>query len=69
MPKKCHVVKCARCGEELAAPAWSEHANAQEARNLWHCANCGYMFESLDPLDAPLSIELAEEFLPNLVME
>jgi hypothetical protein len=28
---------------------------------------CGYMFESVDP-KIPLPIELAEEFLPNLVI-
>jgi len=68
MPKEYHVVRCAQCGEELTAPAWSGHGNAQEARNLWHCPNCGYMFESLEPINA-LPIELAETFLPSLVME
>ena len=70
MRKESHRVECARCGEELTAAAWSGPTGAQELRNLWHCPNCGYMFESLDPIgDALLPIELAEKFLPRLVIE
>jgi hypothetical protein len=54
-------VKCARPRDQLIAPAWSGDAGEKEVRNLWHCANCGYMFESVD-------IELTEEFLPDLVI-
>jgi transcription elongation factor Elf1 len=61
-------VKCARCGEELVAPAWSESVNSQELRNLWHCTNCSYVFETLDP-KTPLPVELATQFLPSLVIE
>ena len=61
-------VKCSRCGEQLIAPEWSEHANAQELRRLWHCTECGYVFETLDP-KAPLPMELAKQFLSTLVLE
>jgi DNA-directed RNA polymerase subunit RPC12/RpoP len=61
-------VKCARCGEELIAPEWSEPANMQELRHLWHCTECGYVFETLDP-KVPLPMELAKQFLPSLVLE
>jgi uncharacterized Zn finger protein len=60
-------VKCDRCGEELIAPVWSD-ANRPHLRSLWHCTNCGYVFETLDP-KTPLPIELAKEFLPTLVIE
>jgi len=64
-------VKCIQRGEELIASAWSGNANAEEVRNLWHCSTCGYMFETLDPIDkeTKLPIELAKEFLPSLVLE
>ena len=64
-------VNCILCGEELIAPAWSGQANTEEVRNLWHCAKCGYMFETLDPFDeeTALPIDLAEEMLPSLVVE
>jgi len=55
-------VKCGLCAEELIAPAWSVRTKAQAVRIFWHCANCGYVFESLDQ-KTPLPIELAEEFL------
>ncbi len=64
-------VKCTECGEVLTAPAWSGQANAEEVRNLGHCSNCGYGFETLDPFDeeAALPTKMVEEFLPGLVVE
>ena len=63
-------VQCTRCGEELIAPAWSGHVSLKEARSFWSCPKCGYMFETLDVLDAqsPLSPELAQEFLASLLV-
>jgi hypothetical protein len=28
---------CARCGETLIAPMWSEHVSERCVRNLWAC--------------------------------
>jgi len=62
--------KCARCGEELIAPAWSGHVSLKEVREFWCCSKCGYMFETLGPVpaDSTLSSELIEEFLPSLLV-
>lgn len=61
---------CPRCKEGLIAPTWSGPVSAMETRHLWRCSKCGYMFESLDLVDAEqtLPAELAEEFLPNLLV-
>jgi ribosomal protein L37AE/L43A len=61
-------MKCALCGEELIVPAWSEDTNAHETRNVWHCTDCGYVFESLDTKEPRLPFALAEQFLPSLVI-
>ncbi len=62
--------ECTQCGEGLTAPAWSGHVSIKEVRNFWHCSKCGYMFETLDLLDAetPLSLAHAEEFLTGLLV-
>ena len=65
MPKK--KVKCTLCGEELIAPARFGKTNAHEAKNVWHCANCGYVFESRDQKE-PLPFVLAEQVIPNLII-
>ena len=61
-------MKCERCGEELTAPAWSGNVEPCEIHNIWQCTKCGYIFKSVDPR-TPLPLELAKQFLPNLVME
>ena len=37
---------CAKCGEALIAPEWSEYVSEQLVRNLWSCTNCDYRFET-----------------------
>ena len=63
-------LECAQCGEELTVPAWSGQESADEVRHFWFCSKCGYMFESLDRIDAErtLPTELVDEFLPNLLV-
>jgi DNA-directed RNA polymerase subunit RPC12/RpoP len=61
-------VKCALCGDKLIAPEWSEDTNAHDVRNVWHCTNCGYVFESLDLKEPLLPFALADQFLPSLVI-
>jgi hypothetical protein len=64
---KMKEVKCRLCSEKLIAPEWSEYTNAHEVQNVWHCTNCGYVFESLDR-KAPPPFALAEQFLPSLII-
>ena len=63
-------VKCVQCGEEQIAPARTEYVSPEESHNLWCCSNCGYVFETLDHLnaEATLPIKLIEAFLPNLLV-
>ncbi len=63
-------VKCVRCGEEQIAPTRTDYVSPEEVNNLWCCSNCGYVFETLDHLNAEgaLPIELVEAFLPNLLV-
>ena len=63
-------VKCAQCGEDLIASMWSGHVSVTEVRHFWCCGNCGYMFDTLDPTEVKekLPTELAEEFLPSLLV-
>ena len=60
--------RCALCSEKLIAPAWSEYANAHEVRDVWHCTNCGYVFESSDLKEPLLPFALPEQFLPSVVI-
>jgi ribosomal protein L37AE/L43A len=40
------ATQCARCGDPLVAPEWSEHVNERCVRHLWSCEACGYEFET-----------------------
>jgi hypothetical protein len=44
---------------------------ANETTHFWRCMTCGYEFETTDHFvePQPSNDELAEEFLPNLVVE
>jgi len=37
---------CAQCGKPIAAPEWVEE-DRRVTSYLWHCAACGYKFESM----------------------
>jgi ribosomal protein L37AE/L43A len=45
---------CAKCGESLVAPDWSEFVSEQLVLNLWTCTKCGDRFETeaCAPVDA-----------------
>ena len=62
--------KCAHCETIQTIPEWSENAG-NEMVYFWHCMACGHEFETRDrPVGGQMSNdELAEEFLPNLVVE
>lgn len=35
---------CAKCGDALNAPEWSDFLSARRVINLWSCTECGYSF-------------------------
>ena len=63
--------KCTHCKAVQTTPEWSENAGESEVLYFWHCTACGHEFETRGcTVDRQLSKdELAEEFLPNLVVE
>lgn len=62
---------CPRCGAVLGQPEWSERVSERQAAEVWHCTNCGHQYETRSEGVAhePSAAELAEEFLPKLVVE
>ena len=59
-----------RCKAILAEPEWSEIAGENEIVYFWRCVACGQEFETRGRADHQIPKgELAEEFLPNLVVE
>ena len=45
-PTDTPVVKCAKCGERLFVPEWSEYVDEHNVRHLWKCEPCGCSFET-----------------------
>jgi Zn finger protein HypA/HybF involved in hydrogenase expression len=62
--------KCGSCGQWLMAPEQSTYVNEEKIVHLWACPNCGSEFETSIFLgrDVPLTPEIVEEFLPNLMV-
>ena len=63
--------KCTHCKAVQTTPEWSENAGENEMVYFWRCTACGHEFETRGrTVDRQLSKdELAEEFLPNLIVE
>ena len=40
------ITTCAKCGEALIAPDWSEFVSERLVLNLWTCTDCGDRFET-----------------------
>ena len=61
---------CARCGEMLIAPDWSEFVSERLVVNLWSCTDCGDWFETRAcmPADAAPSKIACEEMFPALLV-
>jgi ribosomal protein L37AE/L43A len=63
---------CAKCGEALIAPEWSEHVSERLVLNLWSCTKCGLRFETgaCMPADAESinDIMTMEEIFPSLLV-
>ena len=41
-----HGTTCAKCGEPLIAPEWSEFVTEELVLNLWYCMSCGNRFRN-----------------------
>jgi hypothetical protein len=63
--------KCPNCGTDLSLSEWSESVSENETTHFWCCDVCGREFETRDKSVQPQlsEAELAEEFLPKLVVE
>jgi transcription elongation factor Elf1 len=64
------TARCVRCGQELTDLVLSKRVNTNEVRQVFSCRDCDYEFEMVVETDGkqPLPAELAEEFLPNLMV-
>jgi len=67
-----HGTKCAKCGETLFVPEWSEFVSERLIVNLWTCTTCGDRFETSagmtdDDEQIPVSA-LMKEFFPSLLL-
>jgi hypothetical protein len=62
--------KCAQCGRTLIGPEWSENVADGRCVHIWQCPVCSCEFETTDSVveKAESDAELAEEFLPNLLV-
>ena len=63
---------CAKCGEMLIAPDWSEFVSERLVINLWSCTKCGDRFETVACMHADAEPRMSEKdweqmFLPLLV--
>ena len=67
-----HGTKCAKCGETLFVPEWSEFVSERLIVNLWTCAKCGDRFETEACMSADAEqinvSALMEEFFPSLLV-
>jgi RNase P subunit RPR2 len=61
---------CAKCGEPLIAPEWSEFVSEGLVLNLWTCTSCGNRFETevCMPADAEANAEAIKDFFPSLLI-
>ena len=62
--------KCAQCGRTLIGPEWSENVADGGCVHIWQCRVCSCEFETTDNVveKTESEAELAEEFLPNLLV-
>lgn len=62
---------CAKCGEALIAPEWSEYISERLMINVWSCPSCCYQFEieALAPVQESEAYSKAvETFFPSLLV-
>jgi len=65
------LARCPNCQTVLSLLEWSESVRENETTRIWRCTACGHEFETKDNVveQEPSNAELAEEFLPDLVVE
>jgi hypothetical protein len=61
-------LQCARCGEELPLPEWSEYRNDREVDQLWHCWKCDYRFETIAIIASIDDIKTRDDVFPSLLV-
>jgi len=68
---KIALARCPNCQTTLSLLEWSESVRENETMRIWRCTACGHEFETKDDVveREPSNVELAEEFLPDLVVE
>ena len=60
---------CAKCGEALIAPDWSEFVSERLVVNLWTCTKCGDGFETTACMSEPkMSKKDWEQMFPPLLV-
>jgi len=63
---------CAKCGEMLIAPDWSEFVSERLVVNLWSCTKCGDRFETTACMSADAAPKICkafwEEMFPPLLV-
>jgi len=64
---KCGM-RCARCGEELPLPEWSEYRNDREVDHLWHCWKCDYRFQTIARVASIDDIKIRDDVFPSLLV-
>ena len=52
---------CAKCGEALIAPDWSEFVSERLVVNLWSCDRCGDRFETLACMSEDAELNMSEK--------
>ncbi|HEX7566086.1 MAG TPA: hypothetical protein VF396_22985, partial [Bradyrhizobium sp.] len=67
-----HGTKCAKCGETLFVPEWSEFVSERLIVNLWTCTMCGDRFETsagmTDDAESKMSEKDWERMFPPLLV-
>jgi len=61
-------MQCARCGDKLFIPEWSEFRNDQEVYHVWHCWKCDYCFETVANIDPIEDIKIRDDVFPSLLV-
>jgi len=66
------ITMCAKCGEALIAPDWSEFVSERLVLNLWTCTECGDRFETKAYMPADAELKLSqkdwEDMFPPLLV-
>jgi hypothetical protein len=65
-----HSAKCIRCGGRVNTPDKCTYVDEEFVCYHWTCPKCGCEFDASGCLyqDAPMTPELAEKFLPELLV-